>query len=124
VGEQVERRTQAQQAALGTLVTLDGVPLRATNGTEQDGIRGLCLVERRRRQRIPFCIVSSTTDQRLVSGDIQRKLLPYCVEHLDGFCNNFRADAITRQNQDMLAHYKATSAITSSGAAASTTTAL
>ena len=69
VGEQVELLAQRQQAALGLLGERQGVPLRAADGAEHDGVDGLGLREGRVGERRAVHVVGGAADQVLLDRE-------------------------------------------------------
>ena len=108
VAEQFEVFTQRQQgAALWLFCGRQVFPLRAANGAEQDRVRLLASGDRRLRQGSSLAVDGRAADVVLAGGNVHGKTLAHGFQYFHRLVHHFRANAITRQNGNMviLRHY-------------------
>ena len=106
VAEQTQLRTDSQQTFFRTdLEVRVGIPFRATHCTQQDRIRSLSRFKCCFRQWYAICIDSRTTHQCFAQLQPQVILFVNQFQYTAGLSNNFRANAVTRQNQYIVRHY-------------------
>ena len=108
VAEQFEVLTQRQQrTALWLLGGRQVFPFRTTDGAEQDRIRLFASGDGRLRQGSPLTVNSRPTDVILAGGNVHGKTLAHGFQYFHRLVHHFRANAITRQNGNMviLRHY-------------------
>ena len=101
VGEEVHLLAQAQQAALGLLAEIGGVPLRAADRTEQHGIGlegGLHGVV---AERHAVLVERGATDQVLGDVEADRALLAHPGNDLADFVHHLGADAVAGQHEQI-----------------------
>ncbi len=104
VGEQAQLRTDFQQPPFGAHVTLDLVPLRPAYGAQQYGV---CLARTLKRligQRYAMPVDSRAADHVMLQLEAELELVVGQLQDLDRFGHDFRANAVTRENQNLLAH--------------------
>ena len=71
VGEELERRSQAEQRVLGPGWCRGIIPLRTAHGAEQDGVDGTARLEGGSRQRVTGRVDRGTADQLLVPAHLE-----------------------------------------------------
>ncbi|MDT4846224.1 hypothetical protein FQZ97_802400 [compost metagenome] len=97
VGKQLQVLAQAQDGLLGAQRAFQAVVFPVADGAEQDGVRFLGQLQRVLRQRMAFGLVAGAAH----GGGFQFELLVERVQDLDGLCNDFGTDAVTRQDCDL-----------------------
>ncbi|MNS68679.1 hypothetical protein D3C72_1019640 [compost metagenome] len=103
VGEQAQRLAQAQNGLLRAEFARQAVVLPVAHGAKQHGIRFLGQVQRGRRQRVFELVERGAAHGGLfdVEGNVQR------LEHAHGLLDDFRSNAVTRQDCDVVGHLNA-----------------
>ncbi|MNV29062.1 hypothetical protein D3C71_1202720 [compost metagenome] len=104
VAEQAQLRTDFQQAALRADVTFDGIPFRAANGAQQHGVGRAGTLQGLVGQRHAVLVDGSATDHIKAQLETQGELVAGQFQHLDRFGHDFRANTVTWENQNLLAH--------------------
>ncbi|MNJ54906.1 hypothetical protein D3C77_503680 [compost metagenome] len=104
VGEQAQLRTDLQQAALGANVALDLVPFRPANGAEQHGVGLACTFQGLVGQRHAVLVDGGATDHIVLQAEAELELVVGQLQNLDRLGHDFRTNAITWKNQNLLAH--------------------
>src|SRR5690606_18187883 len=104
VGEQAQLRTDLQQAALGADVTLDLVPLRPADRAEQHRVGLARAFQGLVGQWHAVLVDGRAADHVVLQGEAELELVVGQLQHLDRLGHDFRADAITWENQNLLAH--------------------
>ena len=104
VGEQAQLRANLQQTALGTDIAFDPVPFRPPYRAQQHRIGLARALQGLVGQRHAVLVDGRATDD--VLGQFEAELEPVVgqFQHLDRFRHDFRADTVTGENQDLLAH--------------------
>ena len=97
--EEAQLGADPEQALLGAQWPIDGVPLRSTDGAEQDGIGGTRPGQRFPGQRFAVHIDRRTAQQSLAQLDAEAEAPIRDAQHLDRLRDHFRTDTITRKNQ-------------------------
>jgi hypothetical protein len=97
-------RTDFQQTALRTDVTLDSIPFRAANGAQQYGIGCAGTLQGFVGQRHAMLVDGRATDHVMTQLEAQGELVAGQFQHLDRFGHDFRANTVTWENQNLLAH--------------------
>ena len=101
VGEEVHLLAQAEQAAFRLLAEVGGVPLRAADRAEQNGIgfqRGLHGVV---AERHAVLVERGATDQVLGDVEADRALLAHPGNDLADFVHHLGADAVAGQHEQI-----------------------
>ena len=99
VREEVHLLAQAQQAALGLLGEVGGVPLRAADRTEQHGIGLESSLHGVVAERHAVLVERGATDQVLGDVEADRALLAHPGNDLADFVHHLGADAVARQHE-------------------------
>ncbi|MCY1439960.1 hypothetical protein D9M71_562140 [compost metagenome] len=97
-------RTDLQQAALRANITLELVPLRSTHGAQQYSVGSASTLQGFIGQGYAVLVDGGTTDHVVLQGEAKLELVVGQLQHLDRFGHDFRTNAITRENQNLLAH--------------------
>lgn len=105
VAEQAQLRTDLQQATLRADGRVDCVPLRTANGAEQNRIGSTGTCQGLVGQRYAVTVDGGTAQVIEAQLEAQRVLVVGQVQHLDRLSHDFRANAVTRKNQNLLAHH-------------------
>jgi hypothetical protein len=99
VGEEAERLADAEDPLLGPRRARQRVPLGATDGPEQHGVGALREREGGLGKWTLRGVEARAADQRRAGLD-GKPFAPEDVEHADGLADDFRTDAVTRQDGD------------------------
>ena len=104
VGKETQTAAQAQQATLGAHRVGQGFPLGAAHRAEQDGIGLPSEFQGGLRQGATGRVDGRAAHQGLVHVDIEAVLVAQAGEDLDRLVDDLRANAVTRQDQNLFAH--------------------
>ncbi len=108
VAEQFKVFTQRQQrATLWLFRRRQVLPFRTADGAEQDRIRLLASGDGRLRQGSSLTVDGRPANVILAGGNVHGKTLAHGFQYFHRLVHHFRANAITRQNGNMviLRHY-------------------
>ncbi len=106
VTEQLQTRTQTEQAFFRTqLAVFEVIPLRTTYRTQQNCVCRAGFVHGLVWQWRAMYVVGRTTDQTVHQLQAEIEFFVRYVQNLNGFCNDFRANTIARQDQYVFAHF-------------------
>ena len=103
ISKQIQVFTDGQQAAFRAQRTVEIVVLRRTDCTKQDRIGVTAKVLREFWIRMAVFVIGFAAQRCIFVADIQT-LFDKFVEYTDGFCNDFRANAVAAQDSDMFGH--------------------
>ncbi len=102
VGVEAEDLAQRQQgAALGLLVRRQGLPLRAADRAEQDGVGRLADIDGGLRQGLPFVVDPGAADIGLGALEGHFVAILYRVQHPQRLGHHLRADTVPGQNRHL-----------------------
>ncbi len=101
---QAELLSQCKKAGLGACCRLGVIPLRAADGAEENGVGHTAGLQRRLRQRAPVSVDGGPThgvlgERETLPGDTGK-----AFEHLAGFPNDLRTDAVTGEQGEVSRH--------------------
>ncbi len=95
VGEQLERRPQAEERVLGPRRRRRVIPLRAAHGAEQDSVGGTAGVEGGSRQRVTGRVDRRAADHLLVPGHLEFEPHSGGLDAASRHVADLRADPVT-----------------------------
>ena len=94
VGEELERRSQAEQRVLGPGGCRGIIPLRTAHGAEQDGVGGTACLEGGSRQRVTGRVDRGTADQLLVPAHLESEPRSGGLDAASRHVADLRADPV------------------------------
>ena len=105
IGKQVQPRPQGEKAAFRSLLPRERVKPRTADRRHQHRIRRSAGVQSFVGQRLAGGIDRSPSDQLVIKVQLEAVAIGHHVEQLASHCCDFRADAITRKQDDaMVSH--------------------
>ena len=104
VDEQAQCGAQTEQRLLRTLCTRHIVPLRAADCTEQHGIRVLADLDGLIGQRDAVLVDRTAAREDFLKIKLMAELLADLIEHEHSLGYDFRADAVTLDNSNIVFH--------------------
>ena len=104
VCEQFETRAQIEQPAFRALLHRQRIPLRAAYRAEQHRVGCSGRGKRRCRQRRAVLVDGAAAQQRFVQLQFEARRRGGGLHHPHGLGDNFRTDAVARQESEILFH--------------------
>mgnify|MGYP007089163731 CR=1 FL=1 len=102
IGEQAEILAKTQKAGFGTNIVGDRVPLRATDGAEDHGVRGLRQIHRRLRDRDLVRIIGRTADEAFFALEAGELFLVQPRDDVLDLGHHLGTDAVAGQKKKLV----------------------